>query len=266
MSVANPIRARTVWISDIHLGFKDCKADYLYSFLSSLNCDTLYLVGDIVDLWSLKKKIFWPQEHYHILLKLYELADNGTRVIYIPGNHDDPLRRFDGQKFGPIEIMHEHTYQTATGKTFWILHGDAMDTYMQYDWITQFTGDIAYNFLLFLNRWGNRFRRLFGMPYFSLAGQIKSNVQGARKAIERYKNQCIHEARAQGYDGVICGHIHSSDLDTRNNFTYANTGDWIESCTALTEDYSGQLRLLHFADKVEWQETPQNTTKNSAAA
>lgn len=255
MAIANHVNARTVWISDVHLGFKDCKADFLYKLLSSLHCDTLYLVGDIVDLWSLKKRIFWPQEHYHILLKLYELADRGTRVIYIPGNHDDPMRRFDGQKFGPIEIAREHEYTMANGKKFWVVHGDAMDAFMKYDWLTKMTGDIAYTLLLFINRWANRFRRMFGLPYFSLAGQIKDNIHGARKAILRYKKQCIEEARSQGYDGVICGHIHAADLDCSNGFTYANTGDWIESCTALTEDYAGKLRLLHFVDSVEWQDT-----------
>lgn len=264
MAVANHVNARTVWISDIHLGFKDCKADYLYKFLSSLHCDTLYLVGDIVDLWSLKKRIFWPQEHYHILLKLYELADRGTRVIYIPGNHDDPMRRFDGQKFGSIEVTCEHEYTMVDGRKFWVLHGDAMDAYMKYHWLTKMTGDIAYTLLLFINRWANRFRHTFGLPYFSLAGQIKDNIQGARKAILRYKKQCIEEARRQGYDGVICGHIHAADLDCSNGFTYANTGDWIESCTALTEDFAGQLRLLHFAGSLEWQGSANGVSEKEA--
>ncbi|TVZ38061.1 UDP-2,3-diacylglucosamine pyrophosphatase LpxH [Alteromonadaceae bacterium 2753L.S.0a.02] len=254
MTVTQHVNARTVWISDVHLGFKDCKVDYLYKFLSSLNCETLYLVGDIVDLWSLKKRIYWPQEHYHILLKLYELADKGTRVIYIPGNHDDPMRRFAGQKFGPIEIALEHEFKTADGKRFWVLHGDAVDAYMKYDWLKRMTGDFAYNVLLFINRWGNRIRRLFGMPYFSLAGQIKDNIQGARAAITRYKKQVIKEARKREYDGVICGHIHRADLDDSSGIVYANTGDWIESCTALTEDFSGKLRLLHYVDRVEWKE------------
>ncbi|SMF47140.1 UDP-2,3-diacylglucosamine pyrophosphatase LpxH [Alteromonadaceae bacterium Bs31] len=266
MSVSKHVNARTVWISDVHLGFKDCKADYLYTFLDSISCETLYLVGDIVDLWSLKKRVYWPQEHYHLLLKLYELAEKGTRVIYIPGNHDDPMRRFDGQTFGPIEIMHEHVFESANGKRLWILHGDAMDAYMQFDWLTKMTGDIAYCFLLWLNRWGNRLRKLAGRPYFSLAGQIKSNVHGARSAIERYKKQCIEEARRQGYDGVVCGHIHSADLDIHDGFTYANTGDWVESCTALIEDYSGKLNLLHFVDKVEWMKPTQEPLAAANAA
>lgn len=266
MSISTCVSARTVWISDVHLGFKDCKADYLYTFLSNLKCDTLYLVGDIVDLWSLKRRLFWPEEHYHILLKLYELADKGTRVIYVPGNHDDPLRRFDGQTFGPIEIAHEHEYSTADGKKYLIMHGDAMDTYMKYDWLTRFAGDIAYDLLLFINRWANKCRKVFGRPYFSLAGQIKENVKGARHAIERYKHQCMEEARKRDYDGVICGHIHYPDLDHSGDVSYCNTGDWIENCTALTEDFSGQLKILHFSDRLEWRDTDTEEEKDLRVA
>jgi len=254
MTVVNHLSARTVWISDVHLGFKDCKADYLYNFLSSLHCETLYLVGDIVDLWSLNKKLFWPTEHYHILLKLYELAEKGTRVVYIPGNHDDPMRRFTGDKFGPIEIQQDAVFESADGKKYWILHGDAIEAHIDFSWLTRFIGDIGYYALLSLNRWSNRIRRVMGKPYFSLSGQIKNNIKGAREAIQRYKDQCISQARRHGYDGIICGHIHCADLDVQDDFVYANTGDWVESCTALTEDYAGQLQLLHFVDKVEWRE------------
>ena len=251
MSVSSCVSARTIWISDVHLGFKDCKADYLYTFLSNIKCDTLFLVGDIVDLWSLKKRIFWPEEHYHILLKFYELADKGTRVIYVPGNHDDPLRRFDGQRLGPIEVALEYDYETVDGRKFLIFHGDAMDAYMKYDWLTKFAGDVLYHCLLFINRWANKFRKWFGKPYFSLAGQIKDNVAGARQAINRYKQQCIDEAKRRGYDGVVCGHIHYPDLEVSKDFTYCNTGDWIESCTGLAEDHAGNFRLLHYVNEIE---------------
>jgi len=265
MSLSKHIKARTVWISDVHLGFRDCKAEYLYRFLSSIHCDTLYLVGDIVDMWSLKKRLYWPHEHYNILLKLYELADRGTRVIYVPGNHDDPMRRFDGQKFGPIDIVREHEFVLANGKRFLVMHGDEVDAFMKHDWLTKFAGDMAYTFLLFINRWANRLGRLVGQPYFSLAGQIKSNVGGARRAIQRYKNQIVDEARRRGVDGVICGHIHAADLDETDGIVYANTGDWVESCTALTEDYSGRLRLLHFVDQAQWIETGIQAGKLEAA-
>jgi UDP-2,3-diacylglucosamine pyrophosphatase LpxH len=246
------INARTLWISDIHLGFKDCKADYLLEFLSQIHCETLYLVGDVVDLWALKRRFCWPQKHYQIMLKFYELAARGVRVIYVPGNHDEPIRRFCGQLFGPIEIALEHEYVTADGKRLLIMHGDAMDAYINHSFITRLVGDHGYQFLLFINRWGNRLRMLMGRPYFSLAGLIKSNIKGAQAAIEIYQQACLSEAKKRGYDGVICGHIHSPALFEQDGLRYANTGDWIESCSALTEDHHGHMRMLHYTDQLRW--------------
>lgn len=251
---AKHISARTIWISDIHLGYRDCKADYLLEFLSDIKCDTLYLVGDVIDLWALKRRFCWPAKHYQVMLKFYELASKGTRVIYVPGNHDEPMRHFCGQLFGPIEIALEHEYTTADGKHLLIMHGDAMDAYINLSWLTRFCGDIAYNFLLFINRWANRFRKWMGRPYFSLAGLIKSNIKGAKAAIETYQNEAMEEARRRGFDGVICGHIHYPALFEANGIRYANTGDWIENCTALVEDYQGKMRLLHYSDQLQWQE------------
>lgn len=247
------VSARTVWISDIHLGYKDCKADYLLDFLHHLHCDTLYLVGDIVDLWAMKRRFRWPTKHYQVMLKLYELAASGTRVIYVPGNHDEPLRRFCGEQFGPIEIAHEHFYMSLSGKRFLIMHGDAMDAHINHSWLTRAIGDNGYDLLLFINRWSNRFRKMFGRPYFSLASLIKSNIKGAQAAIATYQDACIHEAQRRGFDGVICGHIHSPALFEQEGIQYFNTGDWIENCTAITEDYQGNFRLLHFSEHLRWQ-------------
>lgn len=252
MTVSTHINARTVWISDVHLGYKDCKAEYLLGFLNSLNCDTLYLVGDIVDLWSMKRRFCWPEKHYQVLLKLVDIAEKGTRVIYIPGNHDDPLRRFDGQVFGAIEVALELEHITADGRRLLVMHGDAMDAYMNFSWLNKIFGDLAYDLLLFINRYSNKIRALFGKPYFSLAHFIKQNLSGARQAIERYENLALNEAIQRGYNGVICGHIHAPTLFERDGFEYANTGDWVENCTALTEDYSGRLQLLHYSDRLVW--------------
>lgn len=252
MSCVAQINARTVWISDVHLGYKDCKAEYLLSFLNNIHCDTLYLVGDIVDLWSLKRRFFWPSSHYQVLLKLYQLAQSDMRVVYIPGNHDDPLRDFDGQKFGDIEVAMESEYVSVDGRRFLIMHGDAMDAYMNFGWLKKVFGDLAYDLLLFINRCSNTVRRWFGRPYFSLARLIKSTLTGARKAIVRYQNLVIAEAKHRGYDGVICGHIHAPALLNVDGFEYANTGDWIENCTALVESHSGQFELLHYSDRLEW--------------
>lgn len=259
------INARTVWISDLHLGYRDCKAQYLLNFLDQIQCDTLYLVGDVVDFWALKKRFCWPAEHYQVMLKLYELAGRGVRVIYVPGNHDEPLRRFCGALFGPIEVALEHEYVGADGKRWLIMHGDAMDAYINLTWITRFCGDIAYGLLLMINRWSNRIRRWFGQPYFSLAGLIKSNIKGARAAIETYQTQAMEEARRRGFDGVICGHIHAPALLEQNGMHYANTGDWIESCTALVEDFQGEIRLLHYSDQVQWHPVEEAAIARQAA-
>lgn len=248
------IRARTLWLSDIHLGFRDSKVDFLLDFLNNMHCDTLYLVGDIVDLWAMKRRFCWPQKHYQVMLKFYEMAAKGVRVIYVPGNHDDPMRRFNGDLFGPIEIAEECEHHTADGKRLLVMHGDAMDAYINHSWLTRLIGDHGYEFLLFINRWSDRFRKWMGRPYFSLAGLIKSNIKGAKAAIETYEREALGEAKRRGFDGVVCGHIHYPALREENGLRYANCGDWIESCTALVEDHQGTMRLLHYSDKIEWQE------------
>jgi UDP-2,3-diacylglucosamine pyrophosphatase LpxH len=251
------IRARTLWLSDIHLGFRDSKVDFLLDFLNNMHCDTLYLVGDIVDLWAMKRRFCWPQKHYQVMLKFYEMAAKGVRVIYVPGNHDDPMRRFNGDLFGPIEIAEECEHHTADGKRLLVMHGDAMDAYINHSWLTRVIGDHGYEFLLFINRWSDRFRKWIGRPYFSLAGLIKSNIKGAKAAIEIYEREALGEAKRRGFDGVVCGHIHYPALREENGLRYANCGDWIESCTALVEDHQGTMRLLHYSDKIEWQELEQ---------
>lgn len=263
---AQHISARTIWISDVHLGYRDCKADYLLDFLSHIKCDTLYLVGDVIDLWALKRRFCWPTKHYQVILKFYELANKGMRVIYVPGNHDEPIRHFCGQQFGPIEIALEHEYTSADGKRMLIMHGDAMDAYINLSWLTRFCGDMGYNLLLFINRWANRLRKWMGRPYFSLAGLIKSNIKGAKAAIETYQNEAMDEARRRGFDGVICGHIHYPALFEKEGIRYANTGDWIENCTALVEDYQGRMRILHYSDQVEWQEDKLTEAEKMKAA
>lgn len=262
----NPISGKTIWISDLHLGYRDCKAQYLLNFLDQIHCETLYLVGDVVDFWALSKRLWWPPEHYQVMLKLYELAGRGIRVIYVPGNHDEPIRHFAGELFGPIEVRLEHEYLGADGKRWLIMHGDAMDAYINLNWITRFGGDLAYGALLMLNRWSNRFRRWCGRPYFSLSGLIKSNIGRARQAIETYESEAMDEARRRGFDGVICGHIHAPALFEREGIRYANTGDWIESCTALLEDAQGQMQLLHYSDQLQWQQAQAQAPEPAARA
>jgi UDP-2,3-diacylglucosamine pyrophosphatase LpxH len=248
------LRAKSIWISDIHLGSRDCKAEFLLNFLNQIHCDTLYLVGDIVDMWAMKRRFRWPAQHYQVLLKFYELANRGVRVIYLPGNHDDPMRRFCGDTFGPVEIAHECIHFAPNGKRYLVMHGDAMEAYVNHSWVTKLIGHHGYNLLLFINRWSNQLRKWTGQPYYSLAGSIKNNLKGARKAVEKYEQAAIDEARERGFDGVICGHIHQAALRDEQGFYYANTGDWVESCTALFEDHHGQLRLLDFNGQVSWKD------------
>lgn len=238
---------RTVWVSDIHLGYRDCKAEYLLDFLQQSQIDTLYLVGDIVDMWALSKKVTWPTSHNALFHYLLNLPNQGTRVIYLPGNHDEPAQKYDGMMFGEIEIHREYVHTTASGKKLLILHGDQFDQEVCFGPVQAWIGDKGYDFLLFLNRWYNKARSWLGFPYWSLAGYIKSRISGANKAIERYRSACLKRATEKGFDGVVCGHIHHPETVQQHHTTYYNTGDWIENCSALTEDEQGNITLLFWA-------------------
>ena len=240
---------RTIWLSDIHLGFKDCKADYLLNFLKSVDCDTLYLLGDIVDMWSMKKRFIWPSSHYEVLKAIFKKAKKGTRVVYIPGNHDEPMRDYVENMIGPVEVKEEAIHTTAAGKRMLLFHGDILDSQVRFSEFTRIVGDVAYDFLLFINRWTNFFRRRFGFSYWSLAYYLKNKVKNARAAIDIYEQAAAHEAARRGLDGVICGHIHQAEIRVVDDILYCNDGDWIESCTALVEDEKGYLEILHWSDR-----------------
>jgi UDP-2,3-diacylglucosamine pyrophosphatase LpxH len=240
---------RTVFLSDIHLGFKDCKADYLLDFLKSTDCDTLYLLGDIVDLWSMKKKFIWPSSHYDVLKAIFNKAKQGTRVVYIPGNHDEPMRDYVENMIGPVEVKEELVHTTAAGKELLLFHGDILDSQVRFSKLNRIVGDVAYDFLLFINRWANFWRRRFGFSYWSLAYYLKNNVKKARAAIEVYEEAAVHEAKRRGLDGVVCGHIHQAEIRVVDGILYCNDGDWIESCTALVEDETGHLEIIHWSDR-----------------
>ena len=243
------LRYKAVWLSDIHLGFRDCRAEYLLDFLNSIECETLYLVGDIVDLWSLKKRFFWPASHYDVLRAILKKSRHGTRVVYIPGNHDEPLRDYVGESLGAVEIKHEVVHTTADGRKLLVFHGDVLDPHIRLNRLEHLVGDVAYDFLLFLNRWGNFIRSRLGLGYWSLATYIKKRVKNARQVIDVYEQAAVNEAVRRGLDGVICGHIHQPGMRMINGIVYCNDGDWIESCSALTETDSGELQLLHWSDR-----------------
>ncbi len=239
---------RTLWLSDIHLGNRDCKAEYLLSFLNSVTVDTLYLVGDIVDMWQMTKQFRWPQAHNQVMHKLMAMSQDGTRVVYLPGNHDEPIQSYSGMAFGDIEIERQLVHTTAQGKRYLVLHGDQFDGDVTMGKFHAWIGDKGYDLLLFLNRWTNRIRKAFGGNYYSLAAYIKARVHKAQAAITAFEDAAIHEAKKQKVDGIICGHIHHPKIKVEDGIVYCNDGDWIESCTALVEQKNGKIELLHWSD------------------
>lgn len=239
---------QTIWISDVHLGFKDCKAKFLKNFLQSSHCETLYLVGDIIDLWSMKKQFFWADSHYQVLKEFQKKIEQGTKVIYIPGNHDNTLREYISSTIMGIEIHENYIHRAKDGKRYLLMHGDEFDHATRYNQLISLIGDKAYDLLLFLNRLNYVIRRLTGNHYWSLASWLKNRVHKAREAILAFENAAIHEARRQGVDGIICGHIHQPEIRIENNITYCNDGDWVENCTALVENTEGHIELIHWSD------------------
>ena len=242
------MRHKTVWLSDIHLGCKDCKADLLLNFLQHNTMDTLYLVGDIVDFWALKQQFRWPEAHNKLLQALYSKAKNGTRVIYIPGNHDEIVKPHADTIFGQIEIKRQHIHITADNKKLLVVHGDDYDGQVCFGKFHAWIGDKLYDLILFLNRHFNAYRRKRGYHYWSLASYIKSKVKKANEAIARYRDALLAEAKRQQLDGVVCGHIHHPEVIEQDGMIYCNDGDWIENCSALTENENGELQLVYWTE------------------
>lgn len=240
---------RTLWLSDIHLGNRDCKAEFLVHFLTHNKADTLILVGDIVDLWSLKNKHFWPESHNQIIRLILKRAEQGCRVIYIPGNHDGAIRKFLAYNLGAVELYDQYTHTTASGRRILALHGDQFDSLVCHSRFYAMIGDLGYDALLFINRWWHLYRKLRNKPYWSLAGYLKARVEQANQAIERFSRAAVNYARQQEVDGIICGHIHHPDIADIDGILYLNDGDWIESCTYMAESHQGEISLSRWTDK-----------------
>lgn len=246
-----PARYRTIWISDIHLGTRGCKADLLLEFLKHTESDTLYLVGDIVDGWRLKRSWYWNQSHNDVVQKLLRKARKGTDVIYVPGNHDEALRDFidaTGLQFGGITVQMEAIHQTADGRRLLVTHGDHFDGIVTCAKWLALLGDAAYGFALDLNTWFNHIRRRMGLPYWSLSAYLKHKVKNAVEFISDYEQAIAEEARRRHVDGVVCGHIHHAEIREIDGILYCNDGDWVESCTALVEHADGRLEILRWAE------------------
>lgn len=251
MSDRPSVRMRTAFISDVHLGTKGCSAELLLDFLKSVEVDTLYLVGDIVDVWAMRKSLYWPQSHIDVVRRILRKAKHGTRVIYVPGNHDEVFRDLDGSVFGNLEIHREYLHECADGRKMLVLHGDEFDAVVQLSpWLAK-VGSSAYNLLLWLNRYVNYFRRVFGLSYWSLAAYLKHKVKNAVQFIGSYETAVAKAARKRGVDAVVCGHIHRAEIATMEGVQYCNDGDWVESCTTLVEDFNGQLSLWNWTQQRE---------------
>ncbi|MBB1438137.1 UDP-2,3-diacylglucosamine diphosphatase [Shewanella sp. SG41-4] len=251
-----------LWISDVHLGSVDCKADFLLHFLNHSQCQYLYLVGDIVDIWALKKRVYWPDNHNKVIQKILELASNGTHVFYIPGNHDEAFKDYADSHFRGITLVKQHIHQSLSGKHFLMLHGDQFDSQVCISRTYAKLGDHLYDVLLWLNRQLHQVRSRLGYPYWSLASYIKLRVNKAQQAINQYRDAVLRYAIKKQVDMVICGHIHQPELSqhTINGsvITYANDGDWVENCTLIAETESGDVQLLKW-DEQTLQATAVNT-------
>nr|WP_255835094.1 UDP-2,3-diacylglucosamine diphosphatase [Kordiimonas sp. SCSIO 12603] len=241
---------RAVFISDTHLGTRAARVDLLLDFLKNITCDQLYLVGDIVDGWQIKRSWFWDTTHNDVIRRVLKMAKHGTKVVYIPGNHDEGLRGFEGHDLAGVSLEPEIIFEGANGKRYWVLHGDQFDGVMKYaKWLAHL-GDHAYVLLLKLNTTVNWIRKKLGYDYWSLSAYLKHKVKNAVEYIGQYEEAVAAETRRRGLDGVICGHIHHAEIQNFDGIEYMNDGDWVESCTALVEHENGKFEILYWADIV----------------
>jgi UDP-2,3-diacylglucosamine pyrophosphatase LpxH len=241
-------RYRAVFISDVHLGTKGCKAEFLLDFLNAVDAQTIYLVGDIFDGWRLKRSWHWPESHSAVVQTILKKARKGTRVIYVPGNHDEILRAYTGLHFCDIEVVRETVHVGADGTRYLVLHGDQFDGVVKYAKWLALLGDWAYNLMLAANEWFNFARRKLGFGYWSLSAYLKHRVKNAVQFIANYEKAVAEEARRRDCHGVICGHIHHAEHRWMQDILYLNDGDWVESCTALVEHLDGRMEILNWAE------------------
>lgn len=258
---------RTIWISDVHLGTKGCNAELLIDFLDNVDSETMYLVGDIIDGWRLKKRFYWPAAHNDIVWRLLKRAKRDTRIVYIPGNHDEMFRQFTGLNFGGIEIRRAAFHETADGRRLMVLHGDEFDAVMlSHRWLA-FVGDAAYHVVMGLNRWVNMARRALDLPYWSLSKMAKHKVKNAVEFIGKYEEVVARAAGERGVDGVVCGHIHTADHRMFEHdgrpIEYWNDGDWVEGCNALVEHADGRMEILHWPDEIAKREADAAPTRQA---
>lgn len=245
------LKVRSVFISDVHLGFKGCQADALLHFLHSVETEYLFLVGDMVDFWSLKKSAYWPQQHTNVVRSILGKAKHETKVIYIPGNHDDGMRQYAGLAFGNVEIHKDYVHTTADGKKLLVMHGDEFDMIVKHSRFLEKLGSFIYEKLLDANHYVNAVRKYFDRSYWSLAAYLKHRVKNAVEYIGNFEEALAHLAEDRDVDGVVCGHIHHAEIKNIEGILYCNDGDWVESCTSIVEHSDGSLELLYWANEFE---------------
>ena len=243
------LRVRSAWISDLHLGTPGCQAAALLDFLRHLECDTLFLVGDIIDGWQLRRSWYWPQAHNDVVQKLLRKARKGTRVIFVPGNHDEFARHYVAHDFGGIEVVDEWLHHTADGRRLWVTHGDLFDGVIQCARWLALVGDGLYTVTLRLNRSLNSTRARMGLPYWSLSKYLKARVKRAVSYVGDFEQALARAARERGAHGVVCGHIHHAELRDIDGIVFANDGDWVESLSALVEHADGRLEIIDWSQR-----------------
>ncbi len=242
---------RALFISDVHLGTRSAQAPMLLDFLKHHDAETIYLVGDIVDFWRVKRGPVWPQAHNDVLQKILRKVRKGTRVVFIPGNHDEGLRDYCGMQFGGIEIARQAEHVTAAGKRYVVMHGDEYDVVVRYARWLAFLGDRGYELALWLNNPLNFVRRRLGLGFWSLSGYLKHRVKTAVNFIGDFEKNLADEARRREADGVICGHIHHAASRDIEGVHYLNCGDWVESCTAIRETMDGRMELVRWLHEMQ---------------
>ena len=236
---------KSVFISDLHLGSKHCNSNALFDFLSTIETERLYLVGDIIDVWRLKKKWYWPKSHNQILRKILKISEK-TEVIYVTGNHDEIFRSFPNIRIGRITVEHRCVHVGIDGKRYLVVHGDLFDNLMRTKTgrFIMHLGDFAYDSLIYINKSINMMRRLLRMQPWSLAKYLKHKAKLAANYIGEFEKEMSLYCKRKGYDGIICGHIHHAEITQYDGIVYMNDGDWCESCTALVENYDGTWEIL----------------------
>jgi UDP-2,3-diacylglucosamine pyrophosphatase LpxH len=256
---------RTIFISDVHLGSRGAQADKLLDFIRTHDAATIYLVGDIVDGWQLRHHWYWPQSHNDVVQKLLRKARKGTRIVYIPGNHDEFLRGYYGSHFGGVEVVGQIVHTAADGRQYLVTHGDLFDIVIRHARWLAYIGDKAYGLAILANTIFNRARRMLDLPYWSLSKWAKMKVKNAVNFIGDFENVLIREARRHEVDGVICGHIHHTALRQQGTFTYINCGDWVESCTAIGEHEDGRFEILTWSEAMAALAEPETSLEALAA-